>query len=317
MFADRALHRFGFLIASGAVGVAFGGAIIFYLGGMATWSVAAGVFDGFGISVSLALSGLKVIPVGHRGMLKFFGRRCPKWVVGEGWVWGLWGIATYIVWDARRRSQTFGVATVFTRDGVRLSDLIATVVYRVTDPVAYTDTVPEDIEKNLTAATQGVVRNAVQQRDASVLLSPVGPSENEPGRVTKEAIAAIQHELEADILQALGQRAGAWGITVQSVFIGDVQAPTELTEALARTLIGDFLRGDERKQEAAKLDIAKMLVERAGIQPTSESIELMRRRLEDERIRVKAVETSGGSLSLLLQEFADTLRRQRDATGHS
>jgi len=186
----------------------------------------------FGVIVAL-LAFLRVVPQYTRGVKLTFGRYSGLMEPGLNFIVPI--VQTYELVDIRQRTIDMPPQEVMTKDNVNLK-IDGVVFYNVINPKdAFLNV--SDLRSQIEDKATSELKEVLSTRTMSEALSQ---RENIANELMKKLEGAVNDE------DAPNDKTKAWGVTIKSVQINNIELPKELTRAMAKQAEA------EREKEARK-----------------------------------------------------------------
>lgn len=206
------------------------------------------------------VGGFHKVPVAHRGILTLFGARAGL-IFKEGWLWLPRWLANVQIVDWRKRSVELAVTDVQSKDELDIGFKLSAVVQvsnidrflELNDPWGGT--------KDGETVNKGPVVNEISE----ALREAVSHINADPG--TGARITAARRKIEKDvkeIIETEHSQFRTWGLTLESLQIGDINLPPELQEAVTRRRVEEAEREAEGEEMTTVIELAKRMRSASG-----------------------------------------------------
>lgn len=213
------------------------------------------------------LTGFYRVPDSHQGVLQRFGAYAGAVEPGLHWYWP-WPIGTHHMVAAGKDRSISQHARVLTRDG-KVATARVTVAYRIGDPKQYLFGADEPIRLISALADAGLARVA---REASLQTLRSGDKTALQGRLAKEI--------------GDGLSAADTGITVQSVDVGHIELPQQVTSSRDKLASIHKQNGKQEKEARKKAENHVLAAERKAGALIAEAKQAARKREALAKVRL-------------------------------
>lgn len=202
-----------------------------------------------GVALAILIQGLRNIPVGHKGVVLFLGKRTGK-VFDEGWKWVLFPPFLYNIIMVDTREQTIDTPTrnIWSADTIELS-VDAAVNIAVRRPDSFLNKGPSAINLGLQNMILSAIREAAQTRFVVPQNAP-DFDEWEDDDPRRTPVQTAKDSLRAEIKDKLSSEIPTtgtddWGIEVTGVSITSIDVDEAVQQAMQRQQTESLEAGGE------------------------------------------------------------------------
>lgn len=265
-----------------------------------------------GALIAFALAGIRRVPIGAAGVVISMGRRTGS-VKPEGWIWLIPVLSSLKTIYVRERQIDVPTAEYYTADRARIA-FKTTLRVVVSDPAALFDQGPGTYEP---FAREGYGDSSSGAEEANVALRSLVQNS------IRESVQSLsirdvmfggkaQNALRDRIVRELNHTARRWGLSIQEVWLTDVEADDDELKRAVQAEVRESMagRGELAAQEAeiakgalfgkVAADLARDVQQRLGTETSIEEIMgFLMAAYQNERALDVAMSTAQGSNDLM------------------